>query len=166
MYIHACVSVAVWGLLDSKMWGKSCHGCSEGRLVTLSFWCGESNLCGTATGRSAARPRRSQDHRCAFVSVKSEDVKWDRVLHLNPLLLTLEDMCQPMLQSLQHAVIPRLERTLQEVATPTCDAFASTWQYFLETYEDIIDLASKSTSVKDIKNEVHWAVWPPFLYVF
>ncbi|XP_059186862.1 protein Niban 1-like [Centropristis striata] len=60
-----------------------------------------------------------------------------------------EDMCEPMLQSLLHTIVPRLVHTLQEVATPTCDAFASIWQYFLETCDDIIDLGSKSTSVND-----------------
>ncbi|XP_031145055.1 protein Niban 1-like isoform X2 [Sander lucioperca] len=58
-----------------------------------------------------------------------------------------EDMCEPMLHSLQRTIIPRLDCTLQEVATPICDGFASTWQYFLETCDDIIDLGSKSTSV-------------------
>ncbi|KAI3352949.1 hypothetical protein L3Q82_019515 [Scortum barcoo] len=65
-----------------------------------------------------------------------------------------EDMCEPMLKSLQHVIIPRLDRTLQEVAAPTCDAFAFTWQYFLETCDGIIDLASKNTSVKDSEKEV------------
>ncbi|KAJ4921758.1 hypothetical protein JOQ06_016468 [Pogonophryne albipinna] len=49
-----------------------------------------------------------------------------------------EDMCEPMLKSLQHMVIPKLDRTLQEVAAPTWDGFASTWQYFLETYSSQI----------------------------
>ncbi|XP_022611517.1 protein Niban-like [Seriola dumerili] len=65
-----------------------------------------------------------------------------------------EDMCEPMLQSLRCTIIPRLDRTLQEVATPICDGFASTWQYFLESCDDIIDLGSMSISVKDIKKEV------------
>ncbi|KAI4833002.1 hypothetical protein KUCAC02_015936 [Chaenocephalus aceratus] len=46
-----------------------------------------------------------------------------------------EERCEPMLKSLQHMVIPKLDRTLQEVAAPTWDGFASTWQYFLETYD-------------------------------
>lgn len=88
-------------------------------------------------------------------------------------------MCGVMLQSLLHTITPKLNRTLQEVATPTCDGFASTWQYFLETCDGIIDLGSKSTTVKYIKTEVHWAVIsfkiekvsfffldPPFPYVF
>ncbi|TDH15985.1 hypothetical protein EPR50_G00014640 [Perca flavescens] len=58
-----------------------------------------------------------------------------------------EDMCEPMSHSLQHTIIPRLDCTLPEVATPVYDGFASTWQYFLETCDDIIDLGSKSTSV-------------------
>ncbi|XP_056229029.1 protein Niban 1-like [Seriola aureovittata] len=65
-----------------------------------------------------------------------------------------EDMCEPMLQSLRCTIIPRLDRTLQEVATPICDGFASAWQYFLESCDDIIDLGSMSISVKDIKKEV------------
>ncbi|XP_071360756.1 protein Niban 1-like [Trachinotus anak] len=65
-----------------------------------------------------------------------------------------EDMCEPMLQSLQHVIIPRLDRTVQEVATPICDGCASTWQYFLEACDDIIDLGSMSLSVKDLKKEV------------
>nr|XP_046263473.1 protein Niban 1-like isoform X2 [Scatophagus argus] len=65
-----------------------------------------------------------------------------------------EDMCGPMLQTLLHTIIPRLDRTLQEVATPTCDGFASTWEYFVEACEGIIELGSKSTSVKDIKTQV------------
>ncbi|XP_044045960.1 protein Niban 1-like isoform X2 [Siniperca chuatsi] len=64
-----------------------------------------------------------------------------------------EDMCEPMLQSLLHKVIPSLDRTLQEVETPTCEAFASIWQYFLEKCDSIIDLGSTGTSVKDIKKE-------------
>ncbi|XP_045902927.1 uncharacterized protein LOC123969506 isoform X2 [Micropterus dolomieu] len=64
-----------------------------------------------------------------------------------------EDMCEPMLQSFLHMIIPRIEHTLQGVAKPTCDGFASAWQYFLETCDYIIDLGSKSTSVKDIKKE-------------
>ncbi|XP_076583680.1 protein Niban 1-like [Chaetodon auriga] len=65
-----------------------------------------------------------------------------------------EDMCEPMLHSLLHVIIPKLDRTLQEVATPTCDGFAFTCRFFLETCDAIIDLASKSTSMKDIKKEV------------
>ncbi|KAK1886073.1 23S rRNA (uracil(1939)-C(5))-methyltransferase RlmD [Dissostichus eleginoides] len=46
-----------------------------------------------------------------------------------------EDMCEPMLKSLQHMVIPKLDRTLQEVAAPTWDGFASTgntsWRHIL-----------------------------------
>ncbi|KAG8015220.1 hypothetical protein GBF38_022560 [Nibea albiflora] len=65
-----------------------------------------------------------------------------------------EDLCEPMIQSLLHTVDPMIDRTLQEVATPACDGFASTWQYFLEMCDDIIELGSKSTSVTDIKKEV------------
>ncbi|KAG7240769.1 hypothetical protein INR49_026404 [Caranx melampygus] len=45
-----------------------------------------------------------------------------------------EDICKAMLQSLQHMIIPRIDRIVQEVATPICDGLASTWQYFLETW--------------------------------
>ncbi|XP_051241069.1 protein Niban 1-like [Dicentrarchus labrax] len=62
-----------------------------------------------------------------------------------------EDMCEQMLQSLLHTIVPRLDRTLQEVATPTYNGFASARQYFLETCDGIVDLGSQSTSVKDIK---------------
>ncbi|KAE8300796.1 hypothetical protein D5F01_LYC00943 [Larimichthys crocea] len=41
----------------------------------------------------------------------------------------------------------------QEVAVPTCEGFALTWQNFLEMCDDIIELGSKSTSVTDIKKE-------------
>lgn len=153
MCIYKCLSVAVWGLQDSKTSDKSCNGCSEGRVITLSLWCGEADLSRAATGRSPARPHRSHHHRCVFVSVESKDVKF--VLHLESSLLTLEDMCEPMIQSLLRTIIPRIDRTLQEVATPTCDGFASSWQYFLEMCDDIIELGSKSTSVTDIKKEVH-----------
>ncbi|XP_026159610.1 uncharacterized protein LOC113128472 isoform X2 [Mastacembelus armatus] len=61
-----------------------------------------------------------------------------------------EDMCEPILQSLLHTIIPRLNRTLQEVAVPIYDGFASTWEYFLETCDDIIDLGS----VKDMEEMV------------
>lgn len=63
-------------------------------------------------------------------------------------------MYEPMLQSLLQTIVPRLDRTLQEVAAPICDSFASTWQYFLETCDDILELGSQSSSVKDIKKEV------------
>ncbi|XP_071401629.1 protein Niban 1-like isoform X3 [Centroberyx affinis] len=61
-----------------------------------------------------------------------------------------EDMCGLMLQSLLHVIIPRLDCTLQEVATPICDGFASTRQYFLETCDDIIDQGSKGRSMKEV----------------
>ncbi|XP_071783835.1 protein Niban 1-like isoform X1 [Centroberyx gerrardi] len=61
-----------------------------------------------------------------------------------------EDMCGLMLQSLLHVIIPRLDRTLQEVATPICDGFASTRQYFLETCDNIIDQGSKGRSMKEV----------------
>lgn len=68
--------------------------------------------------------------------------------------LTLEDLCEPMLESLLQTIIPRLDRTLQEVASPICDGFASTWEYFQETCDEIIELGSKSSSEKNIKIEV------------
>ncbi|XP_067442111.1 protein Niban 1-like [Thunnus thynnus] len=73
----------------------------------------------------------------------------DRIAHT-----ITEEMCEPMLQSLLQTIIPRLDRTLREVAAPICDGFASTWQYFIETCDDIIVLGSKRSSVKDIKKEV------------
>ena len=86
--------------------------------------------------KAAAGQHRSHDDRSVFLA-KSEDGKGDFSI-LNLLLFLLEDMCEPMLKSLQHMVIPKLDRTLQEVAAPTWDGFASTWQYFLETCEDML----------------------------
>ncbi|XP_037830770.1 protein Niban 1 isoform X2 [Kryptolebias marmoratus] len=68
--------------------------------------------------------------------------------------VSVEDMCEPVLQSLQHVVSPRLHPTLQEVAVPICDGFASIWECFLETCDNVIDAASPNTSTKDIKEEV------------
>lgn len=85
MCIYARLSVAVWGLQDGKTAGKSCDVRSEGGAVTSSLWCGETDGCRIATGQSAAWPHRSHNHRCVFVSVKSEDVKRGCALCLDPL---------------------------------------------------------------------------------
>ncbi|KAM4603308.1 protein Niban 1-like [Polymixia lowei] len=61
-----------------------------------------------------------------------------------------EDIWGRMLESLLHVITPRLDRTLQEVATPICDGFASTRRYFLETCDDIIDQGPKCTSIKEV----------------
>lgn len=71
---QACVflSVAVWGLHGSESAGKSCDDSSEAGAVTLSFGSGEADVCRAAAGQSAARPHRSHNHRCVFLSVISE----------------------------------------------------------------------------------------------
>ncbi|XP_047435065.1 protein Niban 2-like [Mugil cephalus] len=65
-----------------------------------------------------------------------------------------EDTCEMLLHSLLHTIIPRLDRTLQEVATPICNGFASTWKYFLETCDDIIEIGPTSTSATNVNKEV------------
>ncbi|XP_021174399.2 protein Niban 1 isoform X1 [Fundulus heteroclitus] len=65
-----------------------------------------------------------------------------------------EDTYEQMLRCLQLAIIPRLPRTLQEVAAPVCDGFASIWEYFMETCDDVIDVASANTPEKDVKKEL------------
>ncbi|CAK6968382.1 protein Niban 1-like isoform X1 [Scomber scombrus] len=92
---------------------------------------------------------RSDVERQISVKLQEAGLLQDHIAHT-----ITEDLCEPMLQSLLQTIIPRLDRTLQEVATPICDGFASTWQYFLVTCDDIIELGSKSSSVKDIKKEV------------
>lgn len=96
---------------------------------------------------------------CFFYASWCQKINRDRVLHLSPFLLPPEDMCEPMLKSLARTITPRLNRTLREVAAPTCDGFASAWQYFLETCDGIVELGSKSTSVKDVKTEVRLGSW-------
>ncbi|KAI9533975.1 hypothetical protein NQZ68_018343 [Dissostichus eleginoides] len=82
----------------------------------------------------------------------------------------VEDMCEPMLKSLQHMVIPKLDRTLQEVAAPTWDGFASTGQYFLETYDarmwkclDGLELSSEGRVWLQETWGVHSGVWRALL---
>ncbi len=64
-----------------------------------------------------------------------------------------EDMCEPMIESLLHVIIPRPNYSLQEVATTTRDGFASTIQNFQEIRDGIIDLRSKKTSAKGIRKK-------------
>ncbi|XP_040892017.1 protein Niban 1-like isoform X2 [Toxotes jaculatrix] len=93
-------------------------------------------------------------HRADVEKQISAGLQQASLLHDHIAHTITDDMCEPMLQSLLHTIIPRLGRTLQEVATPICDGFAATWQYFLETCDDIIDLGSMSISVKDVRKEV------------
>lgn len=65
-----------------------------------------------------------------------------------------EDTFEQILRCLQILIIPRLHRTLQKVATPICDGFVSTWEYFLEICDGIIDVASANLRHKDVKKEL------------
>ncbi|KAJ8362912.1 hypothetical protein SKAU_G00117430 [Synaphobranchus kaupii] len=61
-----------------------------------------------------------------------------------------EDMCAEISQGLSHTVIPLLDRTFQEVATPICDGFAAAWQLFLETCDDVTDKGCSGQSLRAI----------------
>ncbi|XP_050926723.1 protein Niban 1 isoform X3 [Lates calcarifer] len=93
-------------------------------------------------------------HRADVEKQISAGLQQASLLHDHITHTITDDTCELMLQCLLHTIVPRLDRTLQEVAMPIYDGFASTWRYFLETCDDIIDLGSMSISVKDIKKEV------------
>ncbi|XP_035258810.1 protein Niban 1-like isoform X1 [Anguilla anguilla] len=61
-----------------------------------------------------------------------------------------EGVCAEMSLCLSRTVIPLLDRTVHEVATPVCDGFAAAWQLFLETCDDVTAKGCSGQSLHEI----------------